>query len=222
MERSMTSEPATRSVSTVATDHVGVSASDRISPASPAAAAAPSPPAICPLKRQERDSPILLFLPKNRPHCNSAAQQINQQGANQETAETRAQETGFKSSSSFFFFLEDLGLGGGAKRRYALHCVAISAAISLLTFFTWEIRERGSLGEYQENAECSPLCPPLRLALWSSLAIFSHSIPLQAAARMELGRTLRQIGEEEHCVFLDTVFPLPLGSSRKGINGSRK
>ena len=41
------SEPATRIVSTVATDHVGVSASDRISP-SPvtAAAAAPSPPAI--------------------------------------------------------------------------------------------------------------------------------------------------------------------------------
>jgi len=38
MERSMRSEPATRRVSTVATDHVGVSASDRISPSSETAA----------------------------------------------------------------------------------------------------------------------------------------------------------------------------------------
>jgi len=36
MERSIMSEPATRIVSTVATDHVGVSASDRISPSPPA------------------------------------------------------------------------------------------------------------------------------------------------------------------------------------------
>jgi hypothetical protein len=44
MERSMMSELATRSVSTVATDQVGVSASDRISPV--ASAPVPSGPAI--------------------------------------------------------------------------------------------------------------------------------------------------------------------------------
>lgn len=72
MERSMMSEPATRRVSTVATDHVGVSASDRISP-SPvtAAAAVPSPPAIF-LSKDAPGARSLLLLRNNRPsasHC---------------------------------------------------------------------------------------------------------------------------------------------------------
>jgi hypothetical protein len=66
MERSMMRELATRSVSTVATDQVGVSASDRISPV--ASAPVPSGPAIFLSGTRgsgETDRP-LLFLCKNR------------------------------------------------------------------------------------------------------------------------------------------------------------
>lgn len=56
MERSMSSDPATRRVSTVATDHVGVSASDRISPCPVTAAWLSSPPAILSQSRRETAS----------------------------------------------------------------------------------------------------------------------------------------------------------------------
>lgn len=63
MERSMSSEPVTRRVSTMATDHVGVSANDRPSSGT-AAAPPPSPPAILfffPSRRTPRRHLLLLF-----------------------------------------------------------------------------------------------------------------------------------------------------------------
>jgi hypothetical protein len=67
MERSMRSEPATRRVSTVATDHVGVSASDRISP---------SPPAISPPAGAGSSSPLLPYSYSSRPTDRTSAYHI--------------------------------------------------------------------------------------------------------------------------------------------------
>lgn len=67
MERSMRSEPATRRVSTVATDHVGVSASDRISP---------SPPAISPPAGAGSSSPLLPSSYSSRPTDRTSAYHI--------------------------------------------------------------------------------------------------------------------------------------------------
>lgn len=117
MERSTMSEAATRSVSTVATDQVGVSASDRISPVPPAAPAPwPSPPAIF---------LPLYFVPHAR-NQSSSTQGRRTDGRIAAAEEAAAEESrrGLGLKRRFFRWP-----AGGGRDRYAAHGVGISATI---------------------------------------------------------------------------------------------